>query len=103
MKVVYFHQAGRPPDDLDSLFRSFPQVSFELERDPVALPAALTNAIFAATGNGDKTAATLLNSPLYRTILESLAPNGSFTFTKKPIVFPNGQLGLEVDTGGPAG
>lgn len=45
-------------------------------------------------------AATLLNSSLYRTILDSLAPNGSFTFTKKPVVFPNGQLGLEVDTGG---
>jgi hypothetical protein len=51
-------------------------------------------------GGKSSPVATLLNSSLYRTILESLAPNGSFTFTKKPIVFPNGQLGLEVDTGG---
>lgn len=42
----------------------------------------------------------LLNSPLYRTILESLEPNGSFKFTRKPVVFPGGKLGLEVDTSG---
>ncbi len=42
----------------------------------------------------------LLGSPLYRVILESLQPNGSFKFTKKPVVFPGGKLGLEVDTSG---
>lgn len=57
MKVVYFHQAGRPPDDLDSLFRSFPQVSFELVRDPVALPAALTNAEVMVVNNRSYNAA----------------------------------------------
>jgi hypothetical protein len=43
---------------------------------------------------------SLLNSPLYRVILESLQPNGSFSFSKKPVVFPDGKLGLEVDTSG---
>jgi hypothetical protein len=43
---------------------------------------------------------SLLNSPLYKVILESLQPNGSFQFTKKPVVFPGGKLGLEVDTSG---
>jgi hypothetical protein len=33
-------------------------------------------------------------------ILESLQPNGSFSFSKKPVVFPEGKLGLEVDTSG---
>lgn len=42
----------------------------------------------------------LLNSPLYKVILESLQPNGSFSFSKKPVVFPGGKLGLEVDTSG---
>lgn len=42
----------------------------------------------------------LLGSPIYRVILESLQPNGSFKFTKKPVVFPDGKLGLEVDTSG---
>jgi hypothetical protein len=42
----------------------------------------------------------LLNSPLYKVILESLQPNGSFSFSKKPVVFPGGRLGLEVDTSG---
>ncbi len=42
----------------------------------------------------------LFNSPLYRTILESLQPNGSFSFSKTPIVFPGGKLGLAVDTSG---
>ncbi len=50
----------------------------------------------AATPSGP----SLLNSPLYKVILESLQPNGSFKFTKKPVVFPGGKLGLEVDTSG---
>src|SRR3954469_6434804 len=57
MKVVYFHQAGRPPDDLDRLFRSFPQVSFELVRDPIALPAALSDAEVLVVNNRSYNAA----------------------------------------------
>ena len=43
---------------------------------------------------------SLLGSPLYQKILESLEPNGSFRLTKKPVTFPGGKLGLEVDTSG---
>ncbi len=53
------------------------------------------------SSNGTTTSLpSLLGSPFYKAILESLEPNGSFTFTKKPVVFPGGKLGLEVDTGG---
>lgn len=53
-----------------------------------------------SSGGGTTPPPSLLGSPLYKAILESLEPNGSFTFTKKPAVFPGGKLGLEVDTGG---
>jgi hypothetical protein len=53
-----------------------------------------------SNGGGTASLPSLLGSPFYKTILESLEPNGSFTFTKKPVVFPDGKLGLEVDTGG---
>jgi hypothetical protein len=43
---------------------------------------------------------SLLGSPFYKAILESLEPDGSFTFVKKPVIFPGGKLGLEVDTSG---
>jgi D-2-hydroxyacid dehydrogenase (NADP+) len=44
MKVIYFHQAGRPPDDLERMFRPFPQVNFVFVREAADLAVALTDA-----------------------------------------------------------
>jgi phosphoglycerate dehydrogenase-like enzyme len=57
MKVVYFHQAGRPPDDLDDIFRPFPQVSFVLAREATDLVAALPDAEVLVVNNRSYTAA----------------------------------------------
>jgi D-2-hydroxyacid dehydrogenase (NADP+) len=57
MKVVYFHQVGRPPDDLERMFGSFPQVRFVLARDTDELTAALADAEILIVNNRSYTAA----------------------------------------------
>jgi phosphoglycerate dehydrogenase-like enzyme len=57
MKVVYFHQAGRPPDDLEQMFRSFPQVTLALARDAAELVTALVDAEILIVNNRSYTPA----------------------------------------------
>jgi phosphoglycerate dehydrogenase-like enzyme len=57
MKVVYFHQAGRPPDDLEQMFQPFPQVSFVLARDAAGLTTALADAEILIVNNRSYTPA----------------------------------------------
>jgi D-2-hydroxyacid dehydrogenase (NADP+) len=57
MKVVYFHQAGRPPDDLEQMFRPFPQVTLALVRDAAELATALTDAEIMIVNNRSYTPA----------------------------------------------
>ena len=56
MKVIYFHQAGRPPDDLERMFGSFPQVQFVLVREAGDLAAALADAEILIVNNRSYTA-----------------------------------------------
>jgi len=57
MKVVYFHQVGRPPDDLEQMFASFPQVSFVLAREATELATALADAEILIVNNRSYTPA----------------------------------------------
>jgi phosphoglycerate dehydrogenase-like enzyme len=57
MKVVYFHEVGRPPDDLEQMFGSFPQVSFVLAREAAALTTALGDAEILIVNNRSYTSA----------------------------------------------
>jgi phosphoglycerate dehydrogenase-like enzyme len=57
MKVVYFHEVGRPPDDLEQMFGSFPQVSFALAREAAALTTALGDAEILIVNNRSYTPA----------------------------------------------
>jgi D-2-hydroxyacid dehydrogenase (NADP+) len=57
MKVIYFHEVGRPPDDLEQIFVSFPQVSFVLAREAVALTTALGDAEILIVNNRSYTPA----------------------------------------------
>jgi phosphoglycerate dehydrogenase-like enzyme len=56
MKVVYFHEVGRPPDDLEQMFRSFQQVSFVLAREAAGLTTALGDAEILIVNNRSYTA-----------------------------------------------
>jgi len=57
MKVVYFHEVGRPPDDLEQMFGSFPQVSFVLVREAAALTTVLGDAEILIVNNRSYTPA----------------------------------------------
>src|SRR5829696_1117881 len=57
MKVIYFHEVGRPPDDVEQMFGAFPQVSFTLARSAAELTKALAAAEILIVNNRSYTAA----------------------------------------------
>jgi D-2-hydroxyacid dehydrogenase (NADP+) len=57
MKVIYFHEVGRPPDDVEQMFGAFPQVSFTLARNAAELTNAMADADILIVNNRSYTAA----------------------------------------------